>query len=116
MVLWTGGMRGIAVVRGTQHRSFADGPQPDQSVPTNGKKLDSLTLLSDYPAKPCGAGGHGPGEWLRDLGLGEYEEKFRDNRIGADVLPRLTADDLKDIGVSAVGDRGGSSTRSARWP
>ena len=45
------------------------------------------------------------GEWLRDLGLGEYEEKFRDNRIGADVLPRLTADDLKDIGVSAVGDR-----------
>ena len=45
------------------------------------------------------------GEWLRDLGLGEYEEKFRDNKIGADVLPRLTADDLKDIGVSAVGDR-----------
>jgi SAM domain (Sterile alpha motif) len=32
------------------------------------------------------------GEWLRDLGLGKYEEKFRDNRIGADVLPRLTAD------------------------
>jgi SAM domain (Sterile alpha motif) len=116
MVLWTGGMRGIAVVRGTQHRSFADGPQPDQSVPTNGNKLDSLTLLSDYPAKPCGAGGMDVGEWLRDLGLGEYEEKFRDNRIGADVLPRLTADDLKDIGVSAVGDRGGSSTRSARWP
>jgi hypothetical protein len=109
-------MRGIAVVRGTQHRSFADGPQPDQSVPTNGNKLDSLTLLSDYPAKPCGAGGMDVGEWLRDLGLGEYEEKFRDNRIGADVLPRLTADDLKDIGVSAVGDRGGSSTRSARWP
>jgi class 3 adenylate cyclase/predicted ATPase len=45
------------------------------------------------------------GEWLRGLGLGEYEEKFRDNRIGADVLPRLTADDLKDIGVTTVGDR-----------
>ena len=45
------------------------------------------------------------GEWLRDLGLGEYEEKFRDNKIDADVLPRLTADDLKDVGVSAVGDR-----------
>ena len=45
------------------------------------------------------------GEWLRGLGLGQYEEKFRDNKIDADVLPRLTADDLKDVGVSAVGDR-----------
>jgi class 3 adenylate cyclase/tetratricopeptide (TPR) repeat protein len=43
--------------------------------------------------------------WLRSLGLGQYEEKFRDNKIDADVLPQLTADDLKDIGVSAVGDR-----------
>ena len=47
----------------------------------------------------------GVGEWLRGLGLGEYEERFRDNKIGEDVLPRLTAGDLKDIGVSAVGDR-----------
>ncbi len=45
------------------------------------------------------------GGWLRDLGLGQYEEKFRDNKIDADVLPRLTVDDLKDIGVSVVGDR-----------
>ena len=45
------------------------------------------------------------GAWLRGLGLGQYEEKFRDNKIDADVLPRLTADDLKDVGVAAVGDR-----------
>ena len=45
------------------------------------------------------------GEWLRGLGLDEYENKFRDNRIDAEVLSQLTADDLKDIGVSAVGDR-----------
>jgi len=44
-------------------------------------------------------------EWLRSLGLGQYEEKFRENKIDADVLPQLTADDLKDIGVAAVGDR-----------
>ena len=43
--------------------------------------------------------------WLRGLGLGHYEANFRDNKIDADVLPKLTADDLKDIGVSAVGDR-----------
>ena len=45
------------------------------------------------------------GGWLRGLGLGQYEEKFRDNKIDADLLPRLTVDDLKDLGVSVVGDR-----------
>src|SRR5271163_1926759 len=45
------------------------------------------------------------GGWLRGLGLGQYEANFRDNKIDADLLPRLTVDDLKDIGVSVVGDR-----------
>ena len=45
------------------------------------------------------------GGWLRDLGLGEYEDNFRNNKIEADVLPQLTADDLRDMGVVAVGDR-----------
>jgi class 3 adenylate cyclase/tetratricopeptide (TPR) repeat protein len=45
------------------------------------------------------------GEWLRGLGLAEYEEKFRDHKIDGKVLASLTADDLRDIGVSAVGDR-----------
>ena len=45
------------------------------------------------------------GGWLRSLGLDQYEAKFRENKIDADVLPQLTADDLKDIGVLAVGDR-----------
>ncbi len=45
------------------------------------------------------------GGWLRGLGLGQYEDRFRDNRIDAEVLPQLTADDLREIGVAAVGDR-----------
>jgi hypothetical protein len=45
------------------------------------------------------------GGWLRGLGLGQYETNFRDNKIDADLLLRLTNDDLKDIGVSALGDR-----------
>jgi class 3 adenylate cyclase/tetratricopeptide (TPR) repeat protein len=45
------------------------------------------------------------GVWLRGLGLGQYEERFRDNKIDADLLWRLTGDDLKDIGVVALGDR-----------
>ena len=45
------------------------------------------------------------GMWLRQLGLEQYEQAFIDNAVDADVLPRLTADDLKEIGVSAVGHR-----------
>src|SRR6516162_6820848 len=43
--------------------------------------------------------------WLRGLGLERYEADFRDNEINWAVLPKLTADDLKDIGVIAVGHR-----------
>ena len=45
------------------------------------------------------------GGWLRSLGLDEYEKAFRENKVDAAVLPKLTADDLKDLGVAAVGDR-----------
>jgi hypothetical protein len=43
--------------------------------------------------------------WLHGLGLQQYEQAFRDNEIDAAVLPELTADDLRDIGVSLVGHR-----------
>jgi class 3 adenylate cyclase/tetratricopeptide (TPR) repeat protein len=45
------------------------------------------------------------GGWLRGLGLEQYEAAFRENRIDGAVLPRLTAEDLKDLGVGFVGDR-----------
>jgi hypothetical protein len=37
--------------------------------------------------------------WLRSLGLGKYEAVFRDNDIDETVLPNLTAEDLKELGV-----------------
>jgi hypothetical protein len=43
--------------------------------------------------------------WLRSLGLGRYEAAFRDNEIDETVLPSLTTEDLKDLGVSVVGHR-----------
>jgi class 3 adenylate cyclase/tetratricopeptide (TPR) repeat protein len=45
------------------------------------------------------------GGWLRGLGLGKYEAAFLDNGIGEAVLPHLTVEDLKEIGVATVGDR-----------
>jgi class 3 adenylate cyclase len=44
-------------------------------------------------------------QWLRSLGLAQYERAFRDNAVDAETLPRLTSDDLKELGVIAVGHR-----------
>jgi class 3 adenylate cyclase/predicted ATPase len=43
--------------------------------------------------------------WLQGLGLERYVPAFRDNEIDWQVLPNLTADDLKEIGIAAVGHR-----------
>ena len=45
------------------------------------------------------------GGWLGKLGLEQYEAAFRENKIDDTVLPRLTAEDLKDLGVGFVGHR-----------
>jgi class 3 adenylate cyclase len=43
--------------------------------------------------------------WLQRLGMEQYAPAFRDNAIDDEVLPRLNGDDLKEIGVAAVGHR-----------
>jgi class 3 adenylate cyclase len=43
--------------------------------------------------------------WLRSLGLGKYEAAFRENEIDETVLPNLTAEDLKELGITALGHR-----------
>jgi hypothetical protein len=42
---------------------------------------------------------------LQDLGLERYVPAFRDNDIDAEVLLKLTAEDLISIGVTSVGHR-----------
>src|ERR1700751_4610277 len=43
--------------------------------------------------------------WLRSLGLERYEAAFLENEIDESVLPSITAEDLRDIGVGPVGHR-----------
>ena len=45
------------------------------------------------------------GAWLRSLGLERYEAAFHDNEIDWEALPKLTAEDLKDLGVVLGGHR-----------
>ena len=62
------------------------------------------------PAQSCVMANSGArpwdiGDWLRGLGLGRYEAGFRENEVDETVLPKLTAEDLKELGVSTVGHR-----------
>jgi class 3 adenylate cyclase len=43
--------------------------------------------------------------WLQDLGLERYASAFDDNDIDAEVLLKLTTEDLISIGVTSVGHR-----------
>jgi hypothetical protein len=60
-------------------------------------------------------------DWLKKLGMSECAQRFADNDIDASVLPELTDQDLKDLGVSlghrrklrAIRDLGGASVDAA---
>src|SRR5258708_33350462 len=44
-------------------------------------------------------------EWLGRLGLGQYAKSFAKNNIEYSMLPDLTENDLKKLGVSSLGHR-----------
>ena len=42
-------------------------------------------------------------QWLEELGLGQYAPRFPENDIDLAILPDLTDQDLKEVGVSSLG-------------
>ena len=44
-------------------------------------------------------------DWLRKLGLEQYEATFRENDVNVELLCNLTADDLEGLGISSIGHR-----------
>jgi class 3 adenylate cyclase/predicted ATPase len=44
-------------------------------------------------------------DWLEQLGLGHHAQSFVENEVGPDLLPELTNEDLKDLGVVKLGER-----------
>ena len=43
------------------------------------------------------------GGWLRSLALEQYEAAFRENDIDETVLPSLTHENLKELGIAWLG-------------
>ena len=48
---------------------------------------------------------HQTAEWLKQLGLGQYAQRFAENDISFAILPDLTDQDLEKIGVASLGHR-----------
>ena len=44
-------------------------------------------------------------DWLQKLGLGQYAQEFSENDIDFDVLPDLTDQDLRELGITSLGHR-----------
>src|SRR5262249_4007457 len=82
---------------GERMRPLAAGEQP-------AKQISRIGVLW-HAAKPVRGVVMELGAWLRRLGLEQYEAAFRENAIDETVLPSLSAEDLKDLGVGLVGHR-----------
>jgi class 3 adenylate cyclase len=48
---------------------------------------------------------HQIADWLEQLGLGQYAGRFAENDITVAILPDLTDQDLKELGVASLGHR-----------
>lgn len=64
---------------------------------------------SDTDTRNWNSGGGGERNgirvWLGELGLGRYAPVFEIHEVDDEVLPMLTLEDLKDMGINAVGSR-----------
>src|SRR5215471_5188822 len=73
--------------------------------PSQVRALDTLFRLDDDALGRSRNAIMDIGDWLRSLGLERYEAAFRENEIDETVLPGLTHETLKEVGVTAVGHR-----------
>ena len=57
---------------------------------------------------------HEIADWLQKLGLGQYTQRFVENDIDFSILPDLTDQDLKELGVASLGHRRSVAARDNR--
>ncbi|CAA0831772.1 Sterile alpha motif (SAM) domain-containing protein [Striga hermonthica] len=67
--------------------------------------LDSTEMAGGFRAREGERNGNGVRAWLTELGLQKYNPLFEIHEVDDEVLALLTLDDLKDMGISAVGSR-----------
>lgn len=78
------------------------------SGPSRARVSDNDAIEMDTPEsdndRRCGTS-EGVRSWLIELGLSRYAPVFEIHEVDDEVLPLLTLEDLKDMGINAVGSR-----------
>ncbi|KAG7551665.1 Sterile alpha motif domain [Arabidopsis thaliana x Arabidopsis arenosa] len=85
---------------------FRDFSREDSESPMKERRRyenREVELLGDWQSG--GRGKEGVKIWLQELGLGRYWPMFEMHEVDEQVLPLLTLEDLKDMGINAVGSR-----------
>lgn len=101
----------VGVVDGYHHRDFSaehsQSPlREEQSPIMENLGVDEEREVLHYHERNGNSGrGDGVRVWLNGLGLGRYAPVFEIHEVDDEVLPLLTLEDLKDMGISAVGSR-----------
>ncbi|MED6135678.1 hypothetical protein PIB30_048957 [Stylosanthes scabra] len=91
----------------------SESPLKDQSPLNSMENFDNNGIVRENNNNRNARGryiGDGDGEdgvrvWLNGLGLGRYAPVFEIHEVDDEVLPLLTLEDLKDMGINAVGSR-----------
>lgn len=93
------------VFKGREREQLHDGVELSAPSDTDVRDWKS----GDRNNENCGGrvrgGEDGVRVWLNGLGLGRYAPVFEVHEVDDEVLPMLTLEDLKDMGISAVGSR-----------
>uniref|UniRef100_A0A5B7AE95 Putative ankyrin repeat and SAM domain-containing protein 6-like n=1 Tax=Davidia involucrata TaxID=16924 RepID=A0A5B7AE95_DAVIN len=87
-----GHRRGVRGARVSESRGHHDGVELDGPSDTDARNWNNSER-------------DGVRVWLNQLGLGRYAPVFEIHEVDDEVLPLLTLEDLKDMGINAVGSR-----------
>ncbi|KGN63447.1 uncharacterized protein LOC101208783 [Cucumis sativus] len=104
-MLYQGNRRSIRsrVSEGRDHQEGLEFSGPSDTDARNWKCGTSGDRNGNGGRGLCGE--DGVRVWLNGLGLGRYAPIFEIHEVDDEVLPMLTLEDLKDMGISAVGSR-----------
>lgn len=78
-----------------------DVSEPTFKIQKGVVNLENNDLVSESSGKCVNS----VGRWLEDVGFGRYAGVFEMHEVDEEALPLLTLDDLKEMGVLAVGPR-----------
>jgi hypothetical protein len=88
-----------------QRQGFGPDAEAATTLPLVGRTAEGYRVPEELPLLGAEEPRMDVAAWLQGLGLERYMPAFRDNEIDWEVLPKLTSEDLREIGVAAIGHR-----------